>query len=81
LAFHEVFSPLLFVAAVLTAASPPPATRAPLTAAQISSIDAFVTTEMARSKGANSMLITYGLDARGKVDTLYFEPDQEYRSQ
>jgi CubicO group peptidase (beta-lactamase class C family) len=32
------------------------------------------------TKGADSMLITYGLDAYGKVDTLYFEPDQEYRS-
>jgi CubicO group peptidase (beta-lactamase class C family) len=32
------------------------------------------------TKGVNSMLITYGLDAHGKVDTLYFEPDQEYRS-
>ncbi len=33
------------------------------------------------AKGADSMLITYGLNAHGKVDTLYFEPDQEYRSQ
>jgi CubicO group peptidase (beta-lactamase class C family) len=32
------------------------------------------------TKGVDSMLITYGLDAHGKVDTLYFEPDQEYRS-
>jgi hypothetical protein len=33
------------------------------------------------AKGADSILITYGLNAHGKVDTLYFEPDQEYRSQ
>ncbi len=33
------------------------------------------------AKGAGSILIWYGLDAHGKVDTLFFEPDQEYRSQ
>ncbi|HEY1881514.1 MAG TPA: serine hydrolase domain-containing protein [Candidatus Cybelea sp.] len=33
------------------------------------------------AKGPSSMLIWYGLDAHGKVDTLLFEPDQEYRSQ
>ncbi|HEY6449894.1 MAG TPA: serine hydrolase domain-containing protein, partial [Candidatus Cybelea sp.] len=33
------------------------------------------------SKGTSSILIWYGLDARGKVDTLFFEPDREYRSQ
>src|ERR1700722_7237726 len=33
------------------------------------------------SKGTNSILIWYGLDAHGKVDTLLFEPDQEYRAQ
>jgi hypothetical protein len=32
------------------------------------------------TKGAGSILIWYGLDAQGKVDTLFFEPDQEYRS-
>jgi len=32
-------------------------------------------------KGAHSMLITYGLDAHGKADTLFFEPDQDYDSQ
>jgi len=32
-------------------------------------------------KDAVSILIWYGLDAHGKVDTLFFEPDQEYRSQ
>jgi CubicO group peptidase (beta-lactamase class C family) len=32
-------------------------------------------------KGTGSVLITYGLNARGKVDTLFFEPDEEYRSQ
>ncbi|HEY6485157.1 MAG TPA: serine hydrolase domain-containing protein [Candidatus Cybelea sp.] len=32
-------------------------------------------------KSTSSILIWYGLDARGKVDTLLFEPDQEYRSQ
>jgi hypothetical protein len=33
------------------------------------------------AKGAGSILIWYGLDEHGKVDTLFFEPDQEYRSQ
>jgi CubicO group peptidase (beta-lactamase class C family) len=33
------------------------------------------------TKGTGSILIWYGLDARGKVDALFFEPDQEYRSQ
>jgi CubicO group peptidase (beta-lactamase class C family) len=33
------------------------------------------------AKGAGSILIWYGLDAHGKVDTLFLEPDQEYRSQ
>jgi CubicO group peptidase (beta-lactamase class C family) len=33
------------------------------------------------SKGTSSILIWYGLDAHGKVDTLFFEPDREYRSQ
>ena len=32
------------------------------------------------TKGTHSMLVTYALDARGKVDTLYFEPDKEYRT-
>lgn len=32
-------------------------------------------------KGTHSMLITYGLDAHGKADTLFFEPDQDYDSQ
>ena len=33
------------------------------------------------SKGTSSILIWYGLDTHGKVDTLFFEPDREYRSQ
>lgn len=33
------------------------------------------------AKGTGSILIWYGLDVHGKVDTLFFEPDQEYRSQ
>ncbi|HEX3368210.1 MAG TPA: serine hydrolase domain-containing protein [Candidatus Cybelea sp.] len=33
------------------------------------------------AKGTSSILIWYGLDAHGKVDTLLFEPDQEYGSQ
>jgi hypothetical protein len=33
------------------------------------------------AKDAVSILIWYGLDAHGEVDTLFFEPDQEYRSQ
>ena len=33
------------------------------------------------TKGTGSILIWYALDAHGKVDTLFFEPDQEYRSQ
>jgi CubicO group peptidase (beta-lactamase class C family) len=32
-------------------------------------------------KAASSILIWYGLDAHAKVDTLFFEPDREYRSQ
>jgi CubicO group peptidase (beta-lactamase class C family) len=32
------------------------------------------------TKGAASILIWYGLDAHGKVDALFFEPDQEYRT-
>jgi CubicO group peptidase (beta-lactamase class C family) len=33
------------------------------------------------AKGTGSVLIWYGLDAQGKVSSLFFEPDQEYRSQ
>jgi hypothetical protein len=33
------------------------------------------------AKDAVSILIWYGLDAHGEMDTLFFEPDQEYRSQ
>ncbi len=33
------------------------------------------------SKDTSSTLIWYGLDARGKVNTLFFEPDREYRTQ
>src|SRR5579863_3292534 len=33
------------------------------------------------TKGTASILIWYGLDAHGKVDTLFFEADQEYRSE
>jgi hypothetical protein len=33
------------------------------------------------AKGTASILILYGLDAHGKADSLFFEPDQEYRSQ
>ena len=32
-------------------------------------------------KGARSMLITYSLNAQGKADALFFEPDKVYRSQ
>lgn len=32
-------------------------------------------------KGTHSILITFGLDAQGKADTLFFEPDQDYDSQ
>jgi CubicO group peptidase (beta-lactamase class C family) len=55
---------LLFVAAVLTAASPPPGSRAPLTAAQISSIDGFVTTEMMRSHVPG---VAVGIYSRGNI--------------
>lgn len=33
------------------------------------------------AKGTRSMLITYGLNAQGKADSLFFEPDEEYGSQ
>ena len=36
------------------------------------------TSEFRLAKGADSILITYGLNAQGKADTLYFEPDREY---
>ena len=32
------------------------------------------------SKSERTMLVTYALDAKGTVDTLYFEPDEEYRT-
>jgi CubicO group peptidase (beta-lactamase class C family) len=31
-------------------------------------------------KGARSMLVTFGLDAKGKVESLSFEPDRAYRA-
>ena len=33
------------------------------------------------TNGARSILITYGINAQGKADTLFFESDKEYRSQ
>ncbi|HXN09389.1 MAG TPA: serine hydrolase domain-containing protein, partial [Candidatus Acidoferrales bacterium] len=32
------------------------------------------------ARGTHSLLITYGLNAQGKVDTLFFEQDREYSS-
>jgi CubicO group peptidase (beta-lactamase class C family) len=44
--------------------------------------DASLTVSQFRlAKGTGSTLITYGLNAQGKVDILFFEPDEEYRSQ
>jgi CubicO group peptidase (beta-lactamase class C family) len=44
--------------------------------------DASLTVSQFRlAKDAGSLLIWYGLDAHGKVDTLFFEPDREFRSQ
>lgn len=31
------------------------------------------------SKGAHSLLVTFALDAKGRVESLTFEPDREYR--
>jgi CubicO group peptidase (beta-lactamase class C family) len=32
------------------------------------------------AKAGRSLLVTYGLSARGKIDVLFVEPDKEYRS-
>ncbi len=43
--------------------------------------DASLTVSQFRlSNGPRSILITYGLDAHGKVDSLYFEPDRDYNA-
>jgi hypothetical protein len=30
------------------------------------------------AKGSQSMLVSYAIDAEGKAQLLYFEPDKEY---
>jgi len=42
--------------------------------------DAVNLSQFRLTKGSISLLLTYGVDSKGKADVLFFEPDEEYRA-